>query len=693
MSERSGHTLAGDIEFIIGKLLGPTGAVDSFAAYDPHLAESSDAGARNDAFLILLAGEGHPGYEKASSRLTSLAGAEEWSDVARFYLDARPRIRRELERVAREDQTFTRRAREVAEWLSVEANADKREEKTERIWSVFFPEAVGLRSRRKEHVDALRARRTVVITKDNPQSIDTPARQILFTSNVLLTTPPASKNIDELPFSEPLKSKLRETTEEPQLYWYDHPVQIGVEPEKNEILYGLLGLDRAIEFERTRGNVPAEVRIACALSVSVTHKGLQSIARTYIEEELVRAGGLRNIDVYVFAEADTDRLVEEVLAPVASHYLDREDAARSLAMFGVDGAYGRHYTFLKAIVALWGVLIDTDVLATFKIDLDQVFPQQELVEQTGASALEHLTTPLWGDEGLDSDGRPVELGLIAGALVNQSDIGMGVFTPDISYPERELSPDEHVFFSTLPQALSTEAEMMTRYDTPPLDGKTRCIQRIHVTGGTNGITVGCLRRHRLFTPSFFGRAEDQAFILSAISKADPRPVYLHEPGLIMRHDKHAFAQEAIETAYVGKLLGDYIRILYFSEYARVLAGDARKIKSEIDPFTGCFVSRIPITVVYLRFALKASSFFAAGSEERGEEFVRGGAERIGRALEFTEGEDSDLERIYRGEREGWDLFYDTLDALEKAIDSGDTFAVRLREKAGAIVNECALPNP
>jgi hypothetical protein len=648
------------------------------------------ASALNDAFLVTMAGEGHRDYEDARGWLENMAEKGEWAEVARFYLDARPRIERELEAVAGEDPGFAEQVRGVVEWLHGEVNTGKSEETEERIWSVFFPEAVGLRRRRQEYVDALRARRTVVITKDNPQPIDNPARQILFTSNVLLTIPPASRVIDELPFSESLKENLRETAKEPQLYWYDHPVQIGVEPEKNEVLYGLMGLDRAIAFERERGNIPADSRIACALSVSVTHKGLQGLARNYIEEELTRAGGLENIDVYVFAEADTDRLVEEVLAPAAAKYLGRADAATALEMFGVDGAYGRHYSFLKAIVALWQVLIDTEVLATFKIDLDQVFPQQELVEQTGASALEHLKTPLWGDEGDDSRGRPVELGLIAGALVNQSDIGKGVFTPDISYPDRELSPDEHVFFSSLPQALSTEAEMMTRYDKRPLDGKTRCIQRIHVTGGTNGITVECLRRQRLFTPSFFGRAEDQAFILSGIYESDLRPVYLHEPGLIMRHDKHAFAREAIETAYVGKLLGDYIRILYFSEYARSLAGDAQKIKSEIDPFTGCFVSRIPIVVVYLRFALKAASFFSAGDEERGKEFIRSGAARIGRALEFTEGENSDLDRVYRQERTGWDLYYDTLDALQRSIDGGDAFAAELRDKARTIVSECTF---
>ena len=31
---------------------------------------------------------------------------------------------------------------------------------------------------------------------------------------------------------------LEEVVLEDQVFWYDHPVQIGVEPDRNEILYG-----------------------------------------------------------------------------------------------------------------------------------------------------------------------------------------------------------------------------------------------------------------------------------------------------------------------------------------------------------------------------------------------------------------------------------------------------------------------
>ena len=173
--------------------------------------------------------------------------------------------------------------------------------------------------------------------------------------------------------------------------------------------------------------------MTCLLSVSVTHPGLHAIARRYVEAELAAAEPLRHLDVFVFTEDDTERLVDEVLAPAADRSLPSDPAvapdarrARLREVFGVDGAYGRHYTFLKAVTALWQVLIDPDVRGTFKIDLDQVFPQTELVAETGGSAFEHLETPLWGALGVDAQGRELELGMIAGALVNERDIGRGL---------------------------------------------------------------------------------------------------------------------------------------------------------------------------------------------------------------------------------------------------------------------------
>jgi hypothetical protein len=280
--------------------------------------------------------------------------------------------------------------------------------------------------------------------------------------------------------------------------------------------------------------------------------------------------------------------------------------------------------------------------------------------------------------------------MIAGALVDERDIKESLFTPDVRLPERPPFLDELIFFSVLPQAISTEAEMMTCYTPDKLDGKSACIQRVHVTGGTNGILVDSLRRYRPFTPSFIGRAEDQAYILSVIASPGTKLAYVHKDGLIMRHDKESFAQQAIRSASVGKLVGDYIRILYFSAYARVLTDDVAGLKEKMDPFTGCFISRIPITVVSLRFGLKAASLFAEGEEEQGLEFVKMGSRRITDAIDFVQGENSMLKQRYQTERLGWNLYYDTLEAVEDALKHEEGFALDLRKKAQRIIRQCAI---
>ncbi len=683
-------------EAILNTLLSFQKKADCLPIFDPvyqfNPDDRSETGvlrSLNAAFLVTLCGRNHPLFDRAEQWLEELKSSPEWGEIAEFYRQGKQEVLEEIRRVSEQDETFRRNLQNLSDWLQNIPADTGPEELAEKVWSLFFPEGVGIRGKEQEQIDALRETRRVKLTRLNNQPLNHPAREILFTSNVLLTLPIPLQSIDDLPLSRELKINLQKVRQEPQRYWYDHPVPIGVPPENNEVIYGLRGLDEALEFEIERGNFSPEEKATCLLSVSVTHRGLHQVAPDYLRQEFRKAGGFKHLRVFLFTENETDKLLKEVLLPAAKHFL-KKSVNELPTVFGVDGEYGRHYSFLKAIAALWKILIDPEIRATFKIDLDQVFPQQELVGETGASALEHFRTPLWGAEGTDSSGQPVELGMIAGALVNEKDIAQSLFTPDVPFPGGNLSPDEYIFFSALPQALSTRAEMMVRYDNPALDGKTTCLQRVHVTGGTNGILIDALRRHRPFTPTFMGRAEDQAYILSVLFDKGKRLAYLHKDGLIMRHDKAAFARQAMEHAYIGKLIGDYVRILYFSEYARVLSGDIRQIKALIDPFTGCFVSRIPFTVVFLRFALRAASFFAVGDDKHGRDFITIGSKRIRRALEFVRGENSPLKRQYRREQRGWSLYYDVLTELEKALAGNDPFAGELRERARKIVAGCEI---
>lgn len=676
---------------------------DIAAQFDAETATDEDIPRRlNAAFLIALAGTEHPRYQEARDLLHQYLEQPPWQEIAQFYLDGIQRIQVEIPRACSQQPAFAEDLQEAAILLDDDEKRANTSAAVEALWQVFFPEGVGIREQQEQQIQALRAKRTVKISHLNPGPIRQPAQELLLTSNVLLTVPGQSARLEELPISPSLQQAVRQVEQEPQIYWYDHPIPIGVKAENNEVIYGLRGLQEAFEFEQQRGNAAPDEQLTCLLSVSVTHQGLHEIAKPYLEEEFQKLSqqtqegttGIEKLRVYVFTEVETHALIEQVLLPAARQYLDAgsEDSLLS-EIFGVDGEYGRHYSFLKAMTALWQVLIDPQIKGTFKIDLDQVFPQPELVEQSGASAFEHFQTPLWGAEGVDSRDRPVELGLLAGALVNEKDIQHSLFTPDVTFPTGELSDDQLIFFSRLPQALSTQAEMMTRYrPDSQLDGRRQCIHRIHITGGTNGILVHSLRRYRPFTPTFIGRAEDQAYLLSVLLQKAPSYLrYAHQAGLIMRHDKEAFASEAIRSARLGTVIGDYIRMLWFSTYAHALPWGFEAVKTEFNPFTGSFISRIPTTVVYLRFALQAASFFGASASEeqrQAQQFVMMGARRLQNVL--TRVSSDFVASQYQRERQGWDLYYDILDALEAALERQDEFAHAIQQKARQIVQNCHI---
>jgi hypothetical protein len=647
----------------------------------------------NAAFLILLSGCDHALYSVAERYLDSFEGEEEWQNVARFMKNGAALINEEIRNLCHEDDVF-KNALEKAGRFCAAKDTSWGAGSLKKIWAVLFPEGVDCLIDQTEKILSLRASRRVHITEPNVSPIDDPSRQMLFLSNLLVTTPGDSDSLERLPHGSRMVEKLRQVMTEKQRYWYDHPIQIGVSNDNNEAIYGLRGLDNAISFEKERGVVRPADKLTCILSVSVTHDGLHGIVKDYLREVYDSTEPFSNLNIYLFSENDTDLITTEILLPAMEKYLGVRDAGSLRRVFGVDGEYGRHYSFLKAMSVLWQVLIDPGVKGSLKLDLDQVFDQEALVKETGNSALEHFTTPLWGAKGEDAEGNPVDLGLMAGALVNAEDVPRGLFTPDVPIPDPIPRGEALAFFSPLPMGISTRAEMMARYDTATLDGVDHCLQRIHVTGGTTAALIESIRRYRPFTPTFIGRAEDQAYLMGSLfTKPDRNLRYLHKPGLIMRHDKAVFAGEAIEGAKLGKYMGDLVRILFFSYYVRALPWPSSEIKKVIDPFTGCFASKLPFTAVYLRLSFHLAEMFAHDDESvyvEGIQLLKLGVERLEKVIGELNQTPNPLIEKYRQEKEGWDLFYDLLDHLEEDLEQGDVFALNLRDRAGELVEDCRV---
>ncbi|MFC1885404.1 hypothetical protein ACFL2O_11640 [Thermodesulfobacteriota bacterium] len=689
-----------NLEIVLGRLIGtwcekePLSGIDIVSQFQPD-SRSVKAIVRNlnSSFLITLCGPSHRYFEAAAQYLESFEKKyPEWRHLSSFYDEGIRLIAEEFENTYKKNTSFKNNLDELCQWLIKTEDFSDVKESLERIWKTFFPEGVSIFQKKQNCIDLLRGKRKVDIIRINTNPIQDPAKEIIFTSNVLLTLPPSGEDSNDINIPDFLVEKIKGIAKQPQLYWYDHPTWIGVEPDKSEVIYGLRGLNDAIAYEKNRGNIEQQDKVRCILSISVTHSGLQKLAKEWLFDLLGKSGDFDNLIIYAFAESGTSNIVEHILEPAAVKYLGKNIGKELNEIFGVNGPYGRHYNFLKAISAFWQVFLDPKVRATFKIDLDQVFPQDNLVRETGRSAFEHLMTPLWGADGIDYEGRRVKLGMLAGALVNYDDIESSLFTPDVKFPdEGQIQPNEWIFCSRLPQAVSTEAEMMVRYDGQPLDGRQSCIQRVHVTGGTCGILIENLREFKPFTPSFINRAEDQAYLLSVLGDKEKNGLrYVHADGLIMRHDKEAFATAAIQAASIGKMIGDYERILFFSRYAEALPWGFSKIKEITDPFTGCFISSIPITLIFLGFALKSSVFFENGMLDEAFDFINIGSSRLLKSINEYGRAPIKVKEIYEKEKRAWENYYLLLDIIEKAIMKGDSFALELKDRAERYIMECRI---
>ena len=641
----------------------------------------------------------------ASSFLDALAGSRRDDDLVQPFRGAVKVVYSEFDTLMRSERknAFLNLENLLDQIINNGVVSDK--ELAETLWAVFFPEALHLSADPEEQIPLLRDTRMVKVEKVSSDPVISPEKEIIFTSNVLLSPPvvlPDREENNEVSKADSSKSFSDEMQRvvngaalagrEKQSFWYDHPIPVGTPVENDEAVYGLSGLAKTLAFEKERGNVDADARLKVLLSVSVTHSALHEWALPWLRSQLVRAekDSLKGLDVYAFTEEDSNRIVE-LLKPWIRNPEDVEDLQKT---FGVDGEYGRHYSFLKAMPALWSVLEDSELKATFKIDLDQVFPQEELVKETGKSAFEHFRTDLWGALGKDTEGRKVELGMIAGALVNEKDIHRGLFTPDIPWPRGLPEGENLLFYKLRPMAVSTRAELMTRYeksDNPRVpDGVNRVLQRIHVTGGTNGIRFDSLRFYRPFTPSFIGRAEDQGYILSVLHgrKDEAKLRYVHASGLFMRHDKEAFAGAAVEAGKTGSYVGDLIRVFVFSHYADILPGGKSYIKKIVDPFTGCFISALPVTISLLRLALHLlDSRNDAGQRKTILELA---GERLPEWILHKEDKAAELERCWIQERKAWDTYFDALDLLEVKLSAADKEAEKTARLFHQILENCRI---
>ena len=281
------------------------------------------------------------------------------------------------------------------------------------MWEVFCPEAFEVSNNPKKQSESLLEKRKLNNIEESKNLLINPSKEILFTSNVLITTPLdfSSTNIPE-----EINLDLQKFKNINQSFWYDHPIPLDALNKENEIIYGLENLDKAIAFEVQRDNIGKLDKITLVLSVSVTHQGLEKIALKYLQCIIKKNLKLKHINVFLFDE-DTCNIINSIVSAKKNQNND---------IMGVNGNYGRHFTFLKYILLIWNKVVDSNIRYSFKIDLDQIFDQEVLVKTTGFSIFEIFKNQkYWGGKATDSEGNKVDLGLLAGGLVNKKDISKG----------------------------------------------------------------------------------------------------------------------------------------------------------------------------------------------------------------------------------------------------------------------------
>ena len=107
----------------------------------------------------------------------------------------------------------------------------------EKIWDIFCPEAFESYKKPQEIKNKILKKRKLINLKENESFLKNPVKEILFLSNVLITTP-----FDYLSANIPIeiKDELQKFKYIKQSFWYDHPIPFDATINENEIIYGFI---------------------------------------------------------------------------------------------------------------------------------------------------------------------------------------------------------------------------------------------------------------------------------------------------------------------------------------------------------------------------------------------------------------------------------------------------------------------
>jgi len=358
---------------------------------------------------------------------------------------------------------------------------------------------------------------------------------------------------------------------------YDHPVPLFVDEKRHELIKCLRELDSDIEFEKSKSIFREKFKLCVIVSISVTYKKLEKVTSAWVKEMIKRCR-FKNLRCLVIGEEEINLIKDKLLK-------------RQISVFSVSGKYAKHFNALKYIQLL--LEKGYNIKAGFKLDTDEGIRSEDLFNATGKTWFQTMCHNLWGANAVDYKGKSIKLGINIGEYINNTDITKlgykkSMRVPDVKIPDSYISKD--IFFH------KTVAHGKTTFIYNRFNGLNNLISHPVVKGGAYGITNDSLKKFKPFAFSEIGRAEDQGFYISSISKGLKG---IFNPDLRIAHYKEHVSLSEKRTE-VSRFIGDMYRLILFEHIVNVL-----DVKEEIDPMPGIFAGKLARTQAFFSIIYRA----------------------------------------------------------------------------------------
>jgi len=417
---------------------------------------------------------------------------------------------------------------------------------------------------------------------------------------------------------------------------YDHPVPLFVDNNHHELIKCLEELNNDIEFEKSKYVFKRDFKLCIVISISVTHRNLYEIAKLWIKE-IVKSCNFKHLKCLIIGLHEINLIKNKLLKC-------------EIPVFSVSGKYAKHFNSLKYIQLL--LEKGYNIKAGFKLDTDEGIRSRDLFNTTRKTWFQTMCHNLWGAYGVDYSGKRVELGINVGEYINNKDIvNLGyrksMRTPDVKVPDSYISED--IFFNKC----IAHGRMSLLYNS--CNDLNDYISHPVVKGGAYGITNDSLKKYVPFAFSRIGRAEDQGFYISAISKG---LIGIFNPDLRIAHYKEQVSSSEKRTE-VTRFIGDMYRLILFEHIVKILG-----IKDKIDPMPGVFAGKLARSQAFFNIIYKAYYYCTIDMEDNALFLLKNGIDELEKLKRDIDSSKIKIE--LENESEQWLKFVEIAEKIDKA---------------------------